>query len=221
MSPSSPRTVSTAAARSASVTMATAPLCRARYTRSLGRRIVELGMARQPALSRPTRVTCHSGTRGSIRSTGSPGAVPRVSSRDATRLEARATSPKARRRSRPAALRHQRAGRSGGWRSTTSRPKLKASGSSQRKPSRARRWASRASAPCGSDSARWVMCLLPALRPRSPAPALGPRLSGPGPPDALVCRCPQGAPAPVPAPRPGASRSAPPLPVLRRPWARV
>ena len=41
---------------------------------SFGRRIVELGITRQPASSAPTSAICHSGIFGSITTTGSPGA---------------------------------------------------------------------------------------------------------------------------------------------------
>src|SRR3990172_4710766 len=165
---------------------------------SFGRRIVEQGIASAPSLRMPTRARCHSGTRGSMTRTGSPAPTPRSRRTRATRCDPAAASANESLRSAPAALRQRRAGRSGpaARRSTTSRPKLKASGTSHRNASTLRRWAS--SAACSPSATSRGYRIAPGARAGLvshgvPAPHLKPatRVADPRNPEGIARMAPE------------------------------
>ena len=124
---------------SATHTMAfTSALC-ARYTMSLRVSCSEAGMTVAPSFASATAITQYSQRRRKMHMTTSPLPMPRRASALAALFDSAAMSANVNRRSSPASSIHKSARLSGSTRahsSTTSNPKLNASGTSMRKLSR-------------------------------------------------------------------------------------
>ncbi len=108
----------------------------ARYTTSLRVSCSDAGMMEAPSLHRATAHTQYSQRRRRMHMTTSPLPMPSSAKALAAWLERRLMSVKVKVRSSPASLHHKRARLSGSTAahsSTTSKPKLKSSGTSMRK----------------------------------------------------------------------------------------